>query len=156
MKGQETPNPSCTRWWMMMTLFLFPSSSDGIAFRRHALWGLVGVGCGMWSRLSVPLWKQQTCLPVCCLKTQGLEQWWYVLCENDSYRDSEQEGQCTYNVTLRCVRESLLPWKSSIIYWSACACVRAALLIKHATSMSHYVTSFVTPSVSTTFFDIMS
>ena len=29
------------------------------------------------------------------------------------------------NVTLRCVRESSLPWKSNKYYWSACACVRA-------------------------------
>jgi hypothetical protein len=36
----------------------------------------------------------------------------------------EQDRQCTYNVTFRRVRESLLPWKScNITYWSVCVCV---------------------------------
>ena len=39
---------------------------------------------------------------------------------------NETDMQCTYNVTLRRVRESLFPWKSnmSITYRSVCACVR--------------------------------
>ena len=37
----------------------------------------------------------------------------------------KQEGQCTYNVTLRRVGELLLQWKrKSITYWSVCAGVR--------------------------------
>ena len=39
---------------------------------------------------------------------------------------SQQDRQYTYNVTLRRVRESLLPWKAvSITYLSVCAWVRA-------------------------------
>ena len=68
--------------------------------------------------------------------------------------------QCTYNVTLRRVRESLLPTKSSNYYymflrrracgypgtWTcACACVHVALHIQHATRMRHIVTLFVAP-----------
>jgi hypothetical protein len=74
--------------------------------------------------------------------------------------DIKQDMQCTYNVTLRVVRESFLPRKSnSITYfyvcvrdfgWScawacACACVRVVLIIQYATSMRHIVTSFVAP-----------
>ena len=78
---------------------------------------------------------------------------------------SQQDGQCTYNVTLRRVRESLLPWKSNKYYMLVCWCMRAracvracgyrgawtcacayvhvVLLIQHATRMCHIVTSFV-------------
>ena len=63
---------------------------------------------------------------------------------------------CAYTVTLRHVRESLMPWKiKSILYFRVRACVRAigrvnararvALLIHHATRMRHIVTSFVAP-----------
>ena len=34
----------------------------------------------------------------------------------------QQYRQCTYNVTVRRIRESLLLWKST--YWSVCACVQ--------------------------------
>jgi hypothetical protein len=34
-----------------------------------------------------------------------------------------QERQCAYNLTLRCVRKSLSPRKSSITYLSVCACI---------------------------------
>ena len=55
--------------------------------------------------------------------------------------------QYTYNVTLRRVRESLLPWKSNKYYIFVCVCVRVhvALLIQHATRMRHIVTSYVAP-----------
>jgi hypothetical protein len=69
-----------------------------------------------------------------------------------------QDRQCTYDVTLRRIRESLLPWKCNLsvcvcacvlTYVCGCpaalACVRVALLIKHATRMRHIVTSFVDP-----------
>ena len=82
-----------------------------------------------------------------------------------------------YDVTLRRVRESLLPWKSNKYYllvcvrmgartcvhmgtrgaW-ACVCtyVHIALLIQHATRMRHIVTSLLAPSVSTKCFDVIS
>ena len=59
-----------------------------------------------------------------------------------------------YNVILRRVCASLLPWKSSACALEvppargrvhARACVRAALLIQHATRMRYSVTSFVAP-----------
>ena len=70
-------------------------------------------------------------------------------------------SKCTYNVTLKRVRESFLPWKSDkyCVFvcvcvrarlcvcpgrWAcACACVHAALLIQHATRMRHIMKSFV-------------
>ena len=81
----------------------------------------------------------------------------------------QQDRQCTYNVTLRRFRESLLPWKSNKYYilmcacvlarlgeWAcACACVRVALLMQHATRMRRVVTSFVA-FVSTRFFGSIS
>jgi hypothetical protein len=38
-------------------------------------------------------------------------------------QNDKQDRQCTYNVTLRRVRESPLPWKSSIMYFCVCVCV---------------------------------
>jgi hypothetical protein len=65
----------------------------------------------------------------------------------------EWTGNRTYNVTMRLVPESLLPWKSNKYYLCECVCARAcpgacmhvALLIQHATHMHHIVTSFVAP-----------
>ena len=78
---------------------------------------------------------------------------------------SRQDRQCAYNVTLRRVRESLLPWESKKYYIFVCVCapvhsyvfvyvcpgawvyawanLRVVLLIQHATRMRHTVTSFV-------------
>jgi hypothetical protein len=57
-----------------------------------------------------------------------------------------------YNVTLRRVRVSLLPWKSSKYYnLNVCecvcpnACVHVALHIQHAKRMRHIVTSLMFP-----------
>jgi hypothetical protein len=64
-----------------------------------------------------------------------------------------------YNVRLRRVRESSLPWISNTYYLLVCVCMRAcvrvdtrargrvhvALLIRHATCMRHIVTSFKAP-----------
>jgi hypothetical protein len=51
-----------------------------------------------------------------------------------------------YNVTLRCICRSLLPWISNKYYIFVCVCVCACmhivLLIQH---MHHIVTSFVVP-----------
>jgi hypothetical protein len=81
----------------------------------------------------------------------------------------KQDRKYTYSVTLRCFRESFLPWKSS----KYCACVRACvyvgtrawtctsayvhvvLLIQHAMRMLHIVTSSVAPSVCTLFLHII-
>jgi hypothetical protein len=70
----------------------------------------------------------------------------------------EQDRQCMYNVILRRIHESMLKWKSNkyYIFVRACACVHVALLIQHATGMRPIVTSFVAPSGSTIFFDIIS
>jgi hypothetical protein len=65
----------------------------------------------------------------------------------------KRDTQYTYNVTLRRVRESLLPWKSNQYYIFVCvcpgvwayACAYVALLIQHATRIRHIVTSFVAP-----------
>jgi hypothetical protein len=70
--------------------------------------------------------------------------------------NQKQDRQCTYNVTLRCTLELLLPWKSNKYYvfvwvclhmcgcrsaWvCACVCIHVALLIQHATRMHHIVT----------------
>jgi hypothetical protein len=64
-----------------------------------------------------------------------------------------KDRQCTYDVTLRRVRESLLPWKSNKYYvFRLCKClcvclgarargrVRVALFIQHATRMRHILT----------------
>ena len=61
--------------------------------------------------------------------------------------------QCTYNVILTRVHESLLPRKSNKYYIFVCVrvCssvprrVHVALLIQHVTRMRHIVTSFVPP-----------
>ena len=37
---------------------------------------------------------------------------------------SLKKEQCTYNVTLRRVRESLLPWKRNMYYLLVCLCMR--------------------------------
>ena len=55
--------------------------------------------------------------------------------ENGPY--CKQKGQCKYNVTLRRVRESLLPWKSNNYYLLVCVCVHVVLLIQHTTRMRH-------------------
>jgi hypothetical protein len=81
----------------------------------------------------------------------------------------KHDRQCTYNVTLRRVRELLLPWKSNEYYIFVYVCARAfvcpgalpcahvhvALLIKHATHMCHIVMSFVA-SLSTHYFSTLS
>jgi hypothetical protein len=88
---------------------------------------------------------------------------------NVTPRREQEDSQRTYNITLRRQRESLLPWKSNNYYilicafvlarlgeWAcACACVRVALLMQHATRMRRVVTSFVA-FVSTRFFRSVS
>jgi hypothetical protein len=39
--------------------------------------------------------------------------------------NSKQGRQCTYNVILRRIRETLLPWKSNKYYTFVCMCARA-------------------------------
>ena len=64
-----------------------------------------------------------------------------------------KDRQCTYDVILRRVRESSLPWKSNKCYvFRLCKClcvrlgaqargrVRVALFIQHATRMRHILT----------------
>ena len=72
----------------------------------------------------------------------------------------KEERQCTYNIDLRRVRVSLLPWKRKKYYIFVCAfvrvcvrvprrvgyafeCTRVALLIHNATPMRHILSSFV-------------
>jgi hypothetical protein len=61
------------------------------------------------------------------------------------------ERQCKYNVTMRRVRESLLPYKSNKYYLLVCACVRVGtrargrMLDRTFTLLMHHVTSFVAP-----------
>ena len=43
-------------------------------------------------------------------------------------RQTQQDRQCTYNVTLRRASESLLPWKSNK-YYIFCLCMRACLWV---------------------------
>jgi hypothetical protein len=80
-----------------------------------------------------------------------------------TWQRQKQDRQCTFNVTLRRVRESVLPWKRNKYYlfvclsarvracgwpcaWACtCACVSVALFIQHSTCMRHIVTSFVAP-----------
>ena len=82
--------------------------------------------------------------------------------------EKKQYRQCTYNAIMRCVRESLLLWKSNIYYIfvcvrarervGACRCpsawqwarayTRVTLLIQNVTRMRHIVTSFVAPLAS--------
>jgi hypothetical protein len=76
----------------------------------------------------------------------------------------KQDRQCTYNIIPRRVGGSLLPCNCNKYQLLVCVCVRAcvyvgtgrvgvcmhisahiALLIQHATSMRHVVTSFVAP-----------
>ena len=94
-------------------------------------------------------------------------------------RLEKQYRHCTYNVTLRRVRESLLPWKSNKYYWLVCVCacayvrVRALMWVPgslgvcmriRACSLTNpacnayapYCDVIYGPSVSTTFFDIIS
>ena len=37
-------------------------------------------------------------------------------------KKNEQDRRCTYNVTLRCVPDSLLSWKSNEYYIFVCEC----------------------------------
>ena len=82
---------------------------------------------------------------------------------------SPSTRQCTYKVTMRGVRESLLPWKNSITNWSACACMRVgacgypgacacscSLVNPACNAYAPYCDVICGPSVSTTFFDIIS
>jgi hypothetical protein len=39
----------------------------------------------------------------------------------------KQKGQCTYNVTVKRVHESFLPWKSNKYYLLVCVCVLACV-----------------------------
>ena len=43
---------------------------------------------------------------------------------------SKQDKQCTYNVTLTRVRESLLPWKSNKYYVFVCVCGRVGVCMR--------------------------
>ena len=79
----------------------------------------------------------------------------------------QQYSQCTYNVTLRRFRESLLSRNSNTYHIFVCACVRACfcpsawactsacvrvvLLIQHVTGLRQIVTSFVVPLASPNF-----
>jgi hypothetical protein len=56
----------------------------------------------------------------------------------------EQTRQCAYNIILRRVRQTLLPWKNIkyYIFVCVCACAHVALLIQRATRKRHIVTSF--------------
>jgi hypothetical protein len=64
-------------------------------------------------------------------------------------RTTQQDRQCTWNVTMRRIHESLLQWKSSKYYLLVCMCkcacayVHVASLFQHATRMRHIVTSLV-------------
>jgi hypothetical protein len=77
----------------------------------------------------------------------------YLIREHKGSSFLTQDRQCTYNVTLRQVRESFLPWKSNKYYIcvcvraGACACARVhvALRVPHATRTRHIVTSFLAP-----------
>jgi hypothetical protein len=88
--------------------------------------------------------------------------------ENEGAAHEEQYRQCTFNVILRRVRVSLLPWKAithTRLYWCVLSFVRVprrvrvwmrarvALLIQHPTRMCHIV-SFVA-LVPPYFFDIV-
>ena len=102
-----------------------------------------------------------------------------LLFDGHNHNQSKQDRQCTYDVTLRRVQETIIAvQKQSVLHIGlcvhACACVRAcgypgawacacayvhiALLIQQATRMRNIVTSFVIcgPSVYTQFFDIIS
>jgi hypothetical protein len=69
----------------------------------------------------------------------------------------EQGRQITLNVTVRRVRESLLPWKRNKYYIFVCACVRACSLVYTAyNSYAPYSDVICGPSGSTIFFDIIS
>ena len=84
------------------------------------------------------------------------------------WRNVYKWGQCTYNVTLRCVLELLLPWKSNKYYLLICVCVLAGILARgacacvymHVALLIHHATPYCdvicSPPVSTTFFDIIS
>ena len=66
------------------------------------------------------------------------------------FTEAEKGSQCSYNVTLRRVCESFLPWKIKYYIFlcvRACACqyVHVVLLIQHATRMRHIVTPFLAP-----------
>jgi hypothetical protein len=82
---------------------------------------------------------------------------------------SKQDRQCTYNVTMRRVRESLLPWKRIKYYifvcvyeWvpgrvSVCILVGACSLPYPAfNTYAPYCNIIYGPSLSTRFFDIIS
>jgi hypothetical protein len=77
-----------------------------------------------------------------------------------------EDRQCTYNVILRRVHETIVTVeKQKVLHiglrvhacaWAcACAYVRISLLIQHATRMRHIVTSFVAPR-SPLYFSVLS
>jgi hypothetical protein len=49
---------------------------------------------------------------------------------------TSQDRQCTYNVTLRRVRELLLPWKSNEYYIFVCVCVYIYIYIQGGSNMT--------------------
>jgi hypothetical protein len=89
----------------------------------------------------------------------------------EKYIKLKQDRQCTYNVTLRRVCKSLLPWESRKYYIFVCVCVRvcpgawACVCARmHACSVAYPAWNSHVPncdvicglSVSTTFCDIIS
>ena len=96
--------------------------------------------------------------------------WNYSASIEDNHENVKQDRHCTYNVTLRRIHETILPWKTSITYFSVRArvgkCVwwegaggaltlllvnaRVALLILHAKRMRRIVlSSLAAPHFST-------
>ena len=49
-----------------------------------------------------------------------------------SCEQKQEDRQCTYNLTLRRLRELLLSWNSSKYYLLVCVCVRARMWVPGA------------------------
>ena len=88
---------------------------------------------------------------------------WYLTIKQHSIsvRSLHEDTQCAYNVTLRCVCESLLPWKSNKDDIFACVCSRGSgrvcvCSLAYPASNAHapYCTIMCGFSGSTTFYII--
>ena len=85
---------------------IFPSERTVITILSLDLW--------RWNRLRVP----KRCQPTSSTRRVKIQ----------------QERQCTHNVALRAVHETIVAMENkSYIFLCVCACVRMALLIQHAT-----------------------
>ena len=96
-----------------------------LSFSSVLLLGAVKVGCGFELMVCRVMLVAPVCQKIPRLRVTRMCMCTYMYTYVRIARILQQDRQCTYNVTLRCVRESLLPWKDNEYYLLVCVCVRA-------------------------------